>query len=70
MMEPGDPKYRYLYAVWAFLESLCFGGLIYGWSSLAYVLKQEGLYSNLCDESESTSSVPTQVTVNGNVNAR
>ena len=48
-MKPGDPKYRVLFAVWAFLECLGFGGLIYGWVSLVYILKDEGLYLDLCD---------------------
>ncbi|BFZ03829.1 hypothetical protein BsWGS_06868 [Bradybaena similaris] len=47
-MTPGNPKYRYLYTVWGFLECLGFGGLIYGWGSLVYVLKDEGLYLDLC----------------------
>ena len=47
-MAPGNPKLRVLYAIWAFLECICFGGLIYGWGSLVYVLKDEGLYSDLC----------------------
>ncbi|CAG5117042.1 unnamed protein product [Candidula unifasciata] len=47
-MTPGNPKYRFLYAVWGFLECLGFGGLIYGWGSLVYILKDEGLYLDLC----------------------
>ena len=48
---PGDPKFRILYAIWAFLECLGFGGLIYGWVSLVYILKDEGLYLDLCADS-------------------
>lgn len=47
-MRPGNPKYRILYTAWGFLECLGFGGLIYGWGSLVYVLKDEGLYLDLC----------------------
>ncbi|KAJ8312550.1 hypothetical protein KUTeg_009923 [Tegillarca granosa] len=36
-------------AIWAVLEILVFGGLLFGWGSLVYVLKKEGVYSNLCD---------------------
>lgn len=36
-------------AVWAVLEILVFGGLLFGWGSLVYVLKKERVYSNLCD---------------------
>ncbi|KAI8796843.1 solute carrier family 43 member 3 [Biomphalaria glabrata] len=43
-----NPKFRVLYASWAFLECLFFGGLIYGWPSLVFVLKDEGLYYDLC----------------------
>ena len=49
MMKPGNPKLRMLCTVWAFLECLGFGGLLYGWGSLVYVLKEEGLYLDLCD---------------------
>ncbi|GFO23681.1 solute carrier family 43 member 3 [Plakobranchus ocellatus] len=47
-MKPADPRFRVLYAVWAFLEIIGYGGLIYGWGSLVYVLKDEGLYMELC----------------------
>ena len=29
-------------------ELLFYGGLVYGWSTLVFVLKAEGYYSNLC----------------------
>ncbi|KAH9518712.1 hypothetical protein Btru_006025, partial [Bulinus truncatus] len=48
MFPPGDPRLRYLYIVWAVLENLGFGGLSYGWGSLVYVLKDEGIYLDLC----------------------
>ncbi|XP_059147498.1 equilibrative nucleobase transporter 1-like [Physella acuta] len=47
-MKTGNPKLRVVYALWAFLECLGFGGLIYGWGSLLFVLKTEGLYKDLC----------------------
>ncbi|KAH9502567.1 hypothetical protein Btru_069018 [Bulinus truncatus] len=43
------PKLRFLYVAWAYLESFGFGGLTYGWGSLVYVLKDEGIYQDLCD---------------------
>lgn len=39
---------KYLVAGWAFMECLLFGGLLYGWGSLVFVLKQEGIYADLC----------------------
>lgn len=41
-------------AVWSFLECILFSGVGYGWSSLVFVFKEEGIYSDLC---EPTSSV-------------
>lgn len=49
-MKTGNPKLRVVYALWAFLECLGFGGLIYGWGSLLFVLKTEGLYMDLCPD--------------------
>ena len=37
--------------IWAFFECLFFAGTLYGWSSLVFVFKDEGIYSNLCDTS-------------------
>lgn len=45
-----NPKFRFLYVVWGFLECLLFGGLLYGWASLVFVLKEDGVYSDVCDE--------------------
>ncbi|XP_005102603.1 solute carrier family 43 member 3 [Aplysia californica] len=60
-MRPGNPKLRYLYAVWAFLECLGFGGLLYGWGSLVYILKDEGLYLDLCDNTPTNGSAVLNV---------
>ena len=57
-MQPADPRFRYVYAVWALLETSGFAGVIFGWGSLVYVFKDEGLYSNLCHNG----------TVNGSTN--
>ncbi|KAL5019382.1 hypothetical protein ScPMuIL_005104 [Solemya velum] len=40
---------KYLIASWAIMETVLFGGLLYGWFTLVFVLKQEGIYANLCD---------------------
>ncbi|XP_041364207.1 uncharacterized protein LOC121379625 [Gigantopelta aegis] len=38
-----------LYVVWGVIENLLFSGLIYGWGSLVFVLKDEGIYADLCE---------------------
>ncbi|KAL4239571.1 hypothetical protein ACF0H5_000382 [Mactra antiquata] len=38
---------KWLIAGWAFIECLFFGGLLYGWASINFVLKMEGIYG--CD---------------------
>ena len=43
-------KYRYAYVVCAFLEVLLFGGLLFGWASLVFVLKEDGVFSHLCPQ--------------------
>lgn len=43
-----NPRFRFFYVIWAFLECLLFGGLLYGWGSLVFVLKEDGVYSDLC----------------------
>ncbi|KAL3877220.1 hypothetical protein ACJMK2_034957, partial [Sinanodonta woodiana] len=43
---------RYLIAAWAFMECLLFGGLLYGWGSLMFVFKQEGIYAELCSNND------------------
>jgi len=69
-MAAGDPRLRYLYAIWSFFECLGFGGLIYGWGSLVFVLKDEGLYldqlcglplqNSMSNSTQSTSGETTQ----------
>ncbi|KAL4240451.1 hypothetical protein ACF0H5_001243 [Mactra antiquata] len=38
---------KWFIAGWAFMECLFFGGLLYGWASVNFVLKMEGIYG--CD---------------------
>ena len=59
---------KYLVAGWAFAECLLFGGLLYGWGSLVFVLKDEGVYANLCSVSETTSN-SSNLTVSSLYNA-
>lgn len=42
---------RCLMTIWAFLECLFFAGILYGWSSLVFIFKDEGIYANLCEQS-------------------
>ncbi|XP_053408087.1 equilibrative nucleobase transporter 1-like isoform X6 [Mercenaria mercenaria] len=45
-------KYPVVCTVWAFMEVLLFGGVIYGWGSLVFILKEEGFYSDYCTEND------------------
>lgn len=63
-MKPGNPKYRFLYVIWGFLECLGFGGLIYGWGSLVFVLKDEGLYLHLCEDQMGNETALTNIPSN------
>ena len=38
-----------LCAAWCAIEVMLYAGQIFGWSSLLYVLKQEGFYANVCN---------------------
>jgi LAT3 family solute carrier family 43 protein 3 len=42
-------KYPTLCTVWAAVEVLCFAGLVFGWGTLVFVLKDEGILSDLCE---------------------
>ncbi|XP_074644880.1 equilibrative nucleobase transporter 1-like [Tubulanus polymorphus] len=42
-----DPIHVFIIA-WAALEIFLFGGQVYGWPSLVYILKAEGYYQDLC----------------------
>ena len=57
---------KYLVAGWAFTECLLFGGLLYGWGSLVFVLKDEGVYANLCPSLETIAN-SSNLSVNYNV---
>ncbi|KAL4232430.1 hypothetical protein ACF0H5_007123 [Mactra antiquata] len=46
---------KWVIAGWAVMECLLFGGLLYGWASVSFVLKMEGIYG--CD----------LVTINGTI---
>ncbi|WAQ97524.1 S43A3-like protein [Mya arenaria] len=46
---------KWLIAGWAFMECLFFGGLLYGWGSIVFVLKDEGIYADLCPRTGNTS---------------
>ena len=46
-------KYPVICTLWAFMEIVCFGGVIFGWGSLVFILKEEGFYRDKCVEDES-----------------
>ena len=52
---------KYIAVVTAIFEPVLFSGLVFGWSSLVFVLKEEGIYSNLCQERNSTVGNTTDV---------
>ena len=39
---------RWILLVWAFIEIVLFSGIVFGWGSLVFVLKDEGIYADLC----------------------
>jgi len=43
--------------VTAVIETLFFGGIIFGWSSLSYVLQSENYFGYLCSDSESVNNL-------------
>lgn len=47
--------------IWCFIEILFYAGQLFGWSSLLYVLKQEGFYLELCSDI-SISNIATEQT--------
>ena len=46
--------YQVLTISFGMCETLLFAGIVFGWASLVYILKQEGYYSHLCITSNST----------------
>ncbi|XP_076439488.1 uncharacterized protein LOC143279351 [Babylonia areolata] len=54
--EMTEGRVRYLLAGWAILETMLFGGIINGWASLVFVLKEDGLYAQLCPSQTLSSS--------------
>ncbi|XP_060561701.1 equilibrative nucleobase transporter 1-like [Ruditapes philippinarum] len=46
---------KWLVAGWAFMECLFFAGLLYGWASINFVLKSEGIYADLCEDTVNSS---------------
>ena len=47
-------KKSILAMILAFFECLLFGGTIFGWYSLVYVLKKDGIFSQLCGDTNSS----------------
>ncbi|KAK3578240.1 hypothetical protein CHS0354_011557 [Potamilus streckersoni] len=59
-------RWRHVILIWVCLEVICFGGIHYGWGTLVYILKDEGIHEDLCIEeprgetntTNSTTAVP------------
>ncbi|KAL8576723.1 hypothetical protein ACOMHN_025196 [Nucella lapillus] len=49
-------QWRWLIVVLAAVENFLFGGLLFGWGSLVFVLKQEGIFAHLCHHEISNTS--------------
>ena len=47
-------KKSILAMILAFFECVLFGGTIYGWYSLVFVLKKDGIFSQLCGDTNSS----------------
>lgn len=45
-------KYPVIVTLWAFMEVVLFAGVIFGWGSLVFILKEEGFYLDSCTESD------------------
>ena len=41
------------------LECLCFAGVVFGFASLMFVLKEDGYFSHLCEDVPDTNSTLT-----------
>ena len=52
----GQQVIKFATFICAFLENFLFSGLVFGWSSLVFVLKKEGIFSHLCRGNNQTNS--------------
>ncbi|KAM9377554.1 equilibrative nucleobase transporter 1-like isoform 1-T2 [Pholidichthys leucotaenia] len=50
---------RWLTFATGLVECLCFAGAIFGWASLVFVLKEDGYFISLCDNSTATNGTQT-----------
>ncbi|XP_078681818.1 equilibrative nucleobase transporter 1-like isoform X3 [Branchiostoma floridae x Branchiostoma belcheri] len=55
---------RFLLLAISVLEMLLFSGIIYGWASLVYILKQEGYFSDSCNTTTADSQIKCQAVTN------
>ncbi|XP_052782310.1 equilibrative nucleobase transporter 1-like [Mya arenaria] len=58
---------KYALAGWAFIECLLFAGILYGWGSLVFIFKSEGIYADLCGYDDHVHSVDKMNKSNINV---
>ena len=65
-MARSDEEYgrvRFLSTGWAVMETMLFGGIVNGWASLVFVLKEDGLYGDLCTSSTPLRSADNSTTL-------
>ena len=47
-MAQESQKHRFLYVIFATVETILFGGIFFGWSVMVFIMKDEGVFENLC----------------------
>ncbi|XP_062590867.1 equilibrative nucleobase transporter 1-like [Saccostrea cucullata] len=60
-------RWRILCTIWSSLEVVCFAGIIWGWGSLVFVLKEEGIYEEFCGYSWREGASPSEDVYNKSI---
>ena len=60
-------KYPKLAVLWCCVEIMLYPGQLFGWSSLEFVLKQEGFYSDLCEPENENKTLLTSDDIIGDM---
>ena len=58
-------RFPVLVTCWAFMEVMLFAGMIFGWASLVFILKEEGFYVDACSKHDLTSG-RIEIAINSN----
>ncbi|KAK3597276.1 hypothetical protein CHS0354_005035 [Potamilus streckersoni] len=56
-------RFPKLCIIWSFVEIVCFGGIIFGWGSLVFVLKEEGFYHSECQPIASSNHIQGEMLI-------